>query len=50
MNVKREKYLELYNLYKAITYERSVDRYSQYEVNITPEIKNKLNNFISSSQ
>lgn len=48
--MRKEKYFTLYNLFKAITYERSSGRYSKYEVNITPEIKNKLNNYISSSQ
>ena len=48
--MRKEKYFTLYNLFKAITYERSSGRYSKYEVNINPEIKNKLNNYISSSQ
>ena len=42
--MRKEKYFASYNLFKAITYERSSGRYSKYEVNITPEIKNTINN------
>ncbi len=49
-NVKKEKYLYLYNLYKTQKINKTYFHGKNYEVNIKKDFVNNLGNFITTSK
>ena len=47
LNIKRNKYLELYNKYKQKKFETSTNSGKVYEVIVGNSFANELNNYIS---
>ena len=49
-NVSRDKWLHLYNCYKGIAMERVNEKWSNYEIEIKPELKSKVFEFMGSTE